>query len=391
MEQITGLVKLIDNFAVSSDACIILPYELTNKQRAAVHDYASKIPGIYTESISTNTSSLKMIKVWRGDMKNVPHAIDSHDIEAFVIYSDIPVPCPHVDFINSYVETLDPLYDSVRRWDLYKSEYRTILTKGTINEASKKIRSNIQQHPSFAKLLSQRHNASQNQLDREIYIYDNIGKTFMSIDIRCANFSILQYMCPDIFGGATWEEYVARFTTSKFIQESKPFREIVLGGIGYSKISNAIQSQIIHDIHLLVAKQMELKIVMKKGDEVVYELDTDLVEQEGFAASMVKLYEMISSQKFGNIFHLKIFKLENLEKKPYYIKKYVWNSSDPTMTSNLLWHKIEFKCVPKKFIIQALRKYLGQPVKNEELYFMDDGILAKYEYPVFEYSLDIGR
>jgi len=287
------------------------------------------------------------------------------------------------------VSTLDSLYDSVRLWDLFKNEYSLIKFRSEIRNIEKKIKEDIRKNESFNRLIIHRHALPTNLVNNDLFVYDNIGKTFLSIDIKQANFSVLNYKCPTLFNGQSWQEYITKFTKSKFIAESKFFRELILGSIGFQKVSNIIQAQIIEAIHLIVTQDFNLKIVMKRGDEVVYEIGADLLADVDFGIKINKLYETISSQQYGKIFHLQVFKLENMGNKPYFIKKFIWNSSNIGSVNEQLRYHIEFKCIPKKFIIQALRKYLNQPVKNEELYFIDDGVLAKYEYPIFEYSLDV--
>lgn len=391
MDEITHLIELVDQFAKTQDDNLLLPFELTAKQRAAIHIHVGNIPGIYSESISINTSKLKLIKLHRGDAKNIPHIIDTDDIDIFTIYSGIPIPCPHPKYINSYIETLDPLYNSIRHWDLYKKEYQTINFRSEIKKLEKTIKEDIKKNESFVRLTIHRHTMPTNLVNDKLYTYDNLGKVFISIDIKQANFSVLNYKCPTLFNGLSWQEYVGKHTKSQFIAESKFFRELILGSIGFQKVSNIIQAQIIESIHSIVKPHFDFKIVSKKGDEVVYEITPELLSDPTFESKINDLYALISSQQFGKMFHLQVFKLENMEKKAFYVKKFIWNSNNIGSIHKELRYHIEFKCIPKKFIIQALHKYLNQPIKNEELYFVDDGVLAKYEYPIFEYSLDIGQ
>ena len=59
-----------------------------------------------------------------------------------------------------------------------------------------------------------------------------------------------------------------------------------------------------------------------------------------------------------------------LGNKPYYIKKHNCG-------------KIEFKCCPKKFIIQCIKFYENKKIQEEDLMFLDEGYIASYLKPIF--------
>lgn len=65
---------------------------------------------------------------------------------------------------------------------------------------------------------------------KDIYKPSNVGKLFISIDMRKANFSALKFYDKSIFSNAdTWEEFVGRYTENKHIVNSKYIRQVILG------------------------------------------------------------------------------------------------------------------------------------------------------------------
>lgn len=55
------------------------------------------------------------------------------------------------------------------------------------------------------------------------------GKTFLSIDIKSANFNSLYFHDPALFGGAkTWTEYLKKSTEEAYFHQSKAFRQKVI-------------------------------------------------------------------------------------------------------------------------------------------------------------------
>ena len=64
----------------------------------------------------------------------------------------------------------------------------------------------------------------------DIYNNDNIGKFFISIDLKKANFQTLRNIDKDIvFGADTYEEFIGKFTDLDYIKESKYARQVIFG------------------------------------------------------------------------------------------------------------------------------------------------------------------
>ena len=146
---------------------------------------------------------------------------------------------PIVVFDNPYFYErlciLDSLYDCVAKFEdfclelgnythdeAYLAEYNAV--KDMIIEALK------------ANVYFQEFNNAQfnkptvNVGKRNLYVEQNDGGLFFSIDMKKANFSALRHYNKEIFVGCeTWEEFVGRFTSSKHMAKSKYIRQVVLG------------------------------------------------------------------------------------------------------------------------------------------------------------------
>jgi hypothetical protein len=155
----------------------------------------------------------------------------------------------------------------------------------------------------------------------------------------------------------------------------------------------------------------ESLVRMKTGDENVYEIvdmenfmeviksgeihntiyGIKLVEIPVFVKIYAELgYELDPTVEIGDIFHIRAYNLDKIGSKKYFVKNFHYRSDwtnfgDGFDVSYLPLHKqIEFKKVDKKFYLQVLKYYLGKPIVDADLYFMDSGIVAKYQYSIFE-------
>ena len=92
---------------------------------------------------------------------------------------------------------------------------------------------------------------------------------------------------------------------------------------------------------------------------------------------------------YKDIFHVRAFTVTGVDSKPYFLKTFMYNSDSFNSPSELvnskvdLKFRIEFKRVPKKFILQVLKWYLGKKITDDDLFFIDEGIKCKYCYSIF--------
>lgn len=69
-----------------------------------------------------------------------------------------------------------------------------------------------------------------------VYIPDNDGKWFLSVDLSCANFNALRYADENIVLGAkTYKELIEKFTDIPYIADSKYLRQVIFGKLNPSR------------------------------------------------------------------------------------------------------------------------------------------------------------
>ena len=107
----------------------------------------------------------------------------------------------------------------------------------------------------------------------DIYNATNVGKWFISVDLREANFQAMKYFSKElVLNEDSYDGYVTRFTTSEYMVTSKNTRQIVFGQTNPGR-------QVVIEKHL-VSKLYEnlsydhdsIKVVRCNTDELVFEV-----------------------------------------------------------------------------------------------------------------------
>lgn len=211
-------------------------------------------------------------------------------------------------------------------------------------------------------------------VSKMFYNTSNSGKYFISLDIKCANFTIIKYNYPKIFEGYnTWTDYISKFTSSDFIKNCKFIRELIFGKLGVSnKISSLCTyfiNKISQEIESSFLDKDNINMVNMSADEIVYLLNPISITTKTETFESFKSYIL---DKYPNMFHVKMFKLHQLGVKQFFVKEYINDMKT-----------IEFKCCPSKFIMQCIRFWQKEKCTLFDLKFIDEGELASYEKSIF--------
>lgn len=141
------------------------------------------------------------------------------------------------------------------------------------------------------------------QIDRDVYSGSNVGKRFLSLDLKKANFQALYYVIPEIFKGAkTYEEFIGLYDESKIFQESKYTRQVIFGKLN-PKRQITVEKWLISEIERTL--NLDLPLYSKRSDELIWEGelggDRDLVKEvkDGLGLDVkVEQFELEMIQKF---------------------------------------------------------------------------------------------
>lgn len=132
---------------------------------------------------------------------------------------------------DNYYNTLDKWNIFVRELDKYKCEQDYLEEYNRVKNAAIKDIKDSDGYKRFNVEDMNKYTVKYKDLPgKDIYKPSNIGKLFISIDMRKANFSALKFYDKSIFSNSdTWEEFIERYTENKHIVNSKYIRQVILG------------------------------------------------------------------------------------------------------------------------------------------------------------------
>lgn len=290
---------------------------------------------------------------------------------------DIPVNIFDEPYFSDRLGLFDFLYNSVSKWDLFKSEFA-------------KYDSAIDYFTDYSRIKDEAIEAVRNtegfQLfsaygvndfsiknkgfpSGRIYNPENNGRMFLSIDMKKANFSALHAYRNDIFGGAhTWEEFISRFTDNKHIINSKYIRQVIMGNLNpkrqtaYEKV---LMDKLLTDI-------LHAGVIAKKyvaaffADEIIF----DVTNLENKAEVIADIYKMASQVSYMK---MEVFSLHKIY--GHGVDGYIKNVFSMSDTSR----SIKVKCVDKDMMAFVARYLLKEPVTDFDKMFYYNGLLVKFE------------
>lgn len=198
---------------------------------------------------------------------------------------------------------------------------------------------------------------------KKLYVEDNDGVAFISIDMVKANFTSMHYFSDRIFDGAeTWEQFVAQFTDNKHIIGSKHIRQSIFG------LCNPKQ-QMRYELFLM--SQIACHITEKIPDLHIYSLDADEIiirVDEPLDISLDDFKDIVSScpNDIGKLVKVSMFELDEIDDSVGYMRLYYKTG------------KVDFKCVNADVFHQVVKHYYDEQITEDDLVFRYNGMLARF-------------
>lgn len=300
--------------------------------------------------------------------------------ERFCKDCNIPIRIFQEPYFMDRIYLLDTFYDTLKHWECFMS---TVINNPKYcneqdyfeeyNQVKDDAINFIKGSDSYQRFNSEDMNhfavdaRFRNFPSKDIFHLSNVGRKFLSIDMKKANFNALRNYDPAMFAeAATWKEFISKFTSIEHIINSKYIRQVILGNcnpkrhITYEKY---LMSNLLNSIIEQMGDAIITDVVFFSNDEIVFDV-TDYVLLPELKHH---LDEVIESQSVP--FRSEIFTLNNIEGISGYYKC-IHGGDDPDY--------VEFKCLDNYSLPFAIRKLKGEdPTENDKV-FMFEGRLAKF-------------
>ncbi|AYV77491.1 MAG: hypothetical protein Dasosvirus4_12 [Dasosvirus sp.] len=199
----------------------------------------------------------------------------------------------------------------------------------------------IQKDPKYQKLLekkqeiikdfyqnSSRFLSKSYTIAKKQYNPSNDNVTFISLDIKCANF--VSYRENGVFSETTWEQFIRRFTVSQYIANNKTFRVRLFGKLE-SKLNQILWQKLIVDVWKIIEPHCHNNLVAIENDEILLRpsdpestinlLKTSILIPSYVKITCYKLKYIEQENAYLKIFPDQTFELKGIN-RAFYISKY---------------------------------------------------------------------
>lgn len=223
---------------------------------------------------------------------------------------------------------------------------------------------------------------------KDIYNGESIDKTFISVDLKKANFQALRFVDPEIVRHTdSYEAFIGTFTDLNYVKTSKYTRQVIFGKLNPSR-HISVEQFIINDIWRYLKETSVYKrffnddtIVSMSNDEIVVQVPDDFED-----ATVLCLDEFVNDNLGLNV-HTEVFKLECWQLKSkknghtrvtFFVKKFLDGRPDKLM------------CVPNPYHAIIWKLYNGREVNIYDRHFVYEKVdcLFNEDFELVQLSKD---
>ena len=219
--------------------------------------------------------------------------------------------------------------------------------------------------------------------DLNIYNNSNTGKTFISIDLKKANFQALKNFNPEIVMNCeSYDGLIEYFGGDDYFKKSKYTRQVIFGKLN-PKRTIQYEKYLISTIfthtqnHLFKYLYDNTELVTVKSDEIIFKISGDMIEK--------------INQDFLNMLKDEIKINNNLDVSidAFYLSRIVCENHNGSIVDGYCKYyylypdyKCELKNVSSIFFPQIYAFYKGFELTDNDLYFRAEEQVAKFCNPL---------
>ena len=305
--------------------------------------------------------------------------------ERFCKDCNIPIRLFQEPYFTDRLILFDKFYGTLEKWDLFLKELQKYNCEQDYFEEYNRVKDSailtIKESEAYQRFNADDMNkyrvTHENLPNKDIFKPTNDGKSFISIDMRKANFSSLHHYSADMFGVNTWEEFISKFTDNQHIINSKYIRQVILGNCNPKR--HITYEKYLMDILLtdLLEKHIPIeRVVFFSNDEIVIDVSDMNKSRQVLLAFNIEQYLKDASPKFK----VELFTLYKIHGTDGYYKEILNENGEKD---------IEFKCLDNYMMPFVIRHFLGEEVTDSDKAFYHEGLLAQFiEVPKIEVNLN---
>lgn len=219
-----------------------------------------------------------------------------------------------------------------------------------------------------------------NITSNNIYNENNVGKIFVSFDLKKANFQALRFVDPEIvLNTDSYQEFIGKFTPSEYIAESKYTRQVIFGKLN-PKRHITVEKYIIRKIYDFLKDTCHSPntCVSISNDEIIFDMGIlkDMDIDEIFdTVDKVNVCKEIIEKKLGFYVNAEVYLLHKVQlccdkfkRSCYYYKEFIGSSN---IKGKLL-------CVPSNYFPIVYKLFNDLPLQEEDYHFDYEGLDCRY-------------
>ena len=305
--------------------------------------------------------------------------------ERFCKDCNIPIRLFQEPYFTDRLALFDKFYGTLDKWNLFVEELQKYNCEQDYFEEYNRVKDSailtIKESEAYQRFNADDMNkyrvTHENLPNKDIFKPTNDGKSFISIDMRKANFSSLHHYSADMFDVNTWEEFISKFTDNQHIINSKYIRQVILGNCNPKR--HITYEKYLMDILLtdLLEKHIPIeRVVFFSNDEIVIDVSDMNKSRQVLLAFNIEQYLKDASPKFK----VELFTLYKIHGTDSYYKEILNEDGGKD---------IEFKCLDNYMMPFVIRHFLGEKVTDSDKAFYHEGLLAQFiEVPKIEVNLN---
>lgn len=295
--------------------------------------------------------------------------------ERFCKDCNFPIKIFKEPYFMDRLRLYDRYYRTMNKWETFLEELEKYHCEQDYFEEYNRIKedaiSEIKASEGYIRFneedMNQYRVSHENLPNKDIFKAGNHGRSFISIDMKKANFSSLKYYDASIFSYAdTWEQFIGRYTENKHIIGSKYIRQVILGNcnpkrhITYEKyLMDKVLSYLTDIVDFMG------KVVFFSNDEII--IDASNLEKTELKIMMRRIEDSIKDLTIP--LKVELFTLYKIEGTNGYYKEIFYEDRES---------EIEFKCLDSYNLPFVIRQFMGEEVTDNDKVFYFEGRFAQF-------------